>query len=149
MEDLEEKKADIYSEDMSKKIKDELNGINCEDGGWNSGFLWKLRSKISPRPEEPPTAMESSNGVLLTDPLEIQKEAIKYYEQLFKDLPIDPEYEEVQIYKEKLCKMRLNMCAKNKTDDWTEDDLNKELKILKMELQGTHLDTLMNYLSVK
>ena len=80
LEELEEKMAEIYSEDMSKKIKDELNGINCEDGGWNSGFLWKLRSKISPRPEEPPTAMESSNGVLLTDPLEIQKEAIKYYE---------------------------------------------------------------------
>ena len=137
LQELEEKMAEIYSEDMSKKIKDELNGINCEDGGWNSGFLWKLRSKISPRPEEPPTAMESSNGVLLTDPLEIQKEAIKYYEQLFKDLPIDPEYEEVQIYKEKLCKMRLNMCAKNKTDDWTDDDLNQVLKDLK---NGTSRD---------
>ena len=123
--------ANKYSEDMSKKIKDELNGLNCEDGGWNSGFLWKLRTKLNPRPAEPPTAMKNSDGVLLTNHQEIQKEAINYYEQLFKDLPIDPEYQEVQVYKEKLCKLRLQICAQNKTDDWTEDDLIQALKDLK------------------
>ena len=64
--------------------------------------------------------MKNSDGVLLTNHLEIQKEAINYYEQLFKDLPIDPEYQEVQVYKEKLCKLRLQICAQNKTDDWNE-----------------------------
>ena len=81
--------------------------------------------------------MKNSDDVLLTDPLEIQKEAIHYYQKLFQDLPIDPDYEEVQVYKEKLCKMRLEICAKNKTDDWTEDDLTQVLKGLK---NGTSRD---------
>ena len=44
-------------------------GHNSEDGGWNSGYLWKLRRKILPRPSDPPTAMENQNGIILTDPL--------------------------------------------------------------------------------
>ena len=63
--------------------------------------------------------MENDDGVLLTYPTEIQKEAIKYYEKLFEDLPIDPEFMEVQVYKDNLCKMWLNLCAQNKTGNWT------------------------------
>ena len=82
--DIEAEMAEKYAEDMVKKIREELKGVNSEDGGWNSGHLWKLRKKISPRPSDPPTAMENTDGVLLTDPIEIQKEAIKYFEQLFR-----------------------------------------------------------------
>ena len=63
-----------YSEDMYKKIKDELKGMSCEDGGWNPGHLWKLKTKISPRPVDPPTAIENSNGILLTDQQKYKKE---------------------------------------------------------------------------
>ena len=66
-----------YSEEIYCKIKEELKGINYDEGGWNSGHLWKLRRKISPRPEDPPTAMENQEGVLLTDPVEIQNEVIR------------------------------------------------------------------------
>ena len=91
--------ADKYVEHMYRTIK--------EDGGWNSGHLWKLRQKLHPRPADPPTAMENQHGVLLTDPLEIQNEALRHYESLFKDLPMSPEYEEVMIEKEKLFEIRL------------------------------------------
>ena len=94
--------ADKYAEDMVQKIREELKDINSEDGGWNSGHLWKLRKKISPRPTDPSTAMESEEGVLLTDPVEIQKEALKYFEKLFEDIPIDTDYTEIQTLKEKL-----------------------------------------------
>ena len=60
---IEEEMAFKYSEDMYKKIKDELKGMSCEDGGWNPGHLWKLKTKISPRPVDPPTAMENSKEV--------------------------------------------------------------------------------------
>ena len=72
---------------MYSKIKEELKGIIYEEGGWNAGFLWKLRRKIFPRPEYPPTAMENIEGVLLTDPNEIQKEAIKYYQNSLRISP--------------------------------------------------------------
>ena len=113
-----------YSEEMYSKIKEELKGINYEEGGWNAGYLWKLRRKISPRPQDPPTAMENNEGVLLTDPNEIQKEAIRYYQKLFEDLPMDDNYMNAQIWKEKLCKMRLELSARNKTDPWTLQDLD-------------------------
>ena len=44
----------------------------------------------------------NTHGVLLTDPLEIHNEELRHYESLFEDLPMDPEYEEIKIEKEKL-----------------------------------------------
>ena len=67
LEEVEAKMANKYSEEMYMKIKEELDGINCDDGGWHSGHLWKLRRKLSPRPSDPPTAMINTDGVRLTD----------------------------------------------------------------------------------
>ena len=72
--------------------------------------------------------MESEEGVLLTDPGEIQKEALKYFEKLFEDIPIDTDYTEIQILKEKLCKMRLQICAQEKTEPWSMEDVEIALK---------------------
>ena len=44
---------------------------------------------------------------------------------------------EVQVYKDDLCKMRLNLCTQNKTDNWTHEDLTQALKDLK---SGTSRD---------
>ena len=137
LEELEIKMADKYSEEMANKIRKEIKGIDSEDGGWNPQNLWKLRLKLSPRPIEPPTAMENTEGVLLTEPVEIQKESLKYYEKLFENLPMDNDYVSVQKWKESLCKMRLIKCAENKTPPWTIEDLNLVLKHLK---NGTSRD---------
>ena len=122
LEDIEKVMADKYSEEMYYKIKEELKEINSEDGGWNSGFLWKLKNKVSPRPTDPPTAMENMDGILLTDPTEIMEESLKYYSQLFEDLPMDKSNVNVQIRQEKLCKVRLELSARNKTDTWKMED---------------------------
>ena len=81
--------------------------------------------------------MENPEGVLLTDPIEIQREAIRHYQKLFQDLPMDNSYVNYQIWKEKLCKMRLEIAAKNKTDKWTFEELEFGLKNLK---NGTSRD---------
>ena len=64
----------------------------------------------------------------MTDPIEIQKEALKYFEQVFEDIPIDQDYTKTQIWKEKLCKIGLKMCALEKTDPWTMEDVEIVLK---------------------
>ena len=115
IEKLELDMAEKYSEDMASKIREEIKGVNCEDGGWNPQNLWKLRSKLTPRPMDPPTAMENAEGVLLTDPEEIQKESLKYFETLFKDIPMDNDYVGIQESRESLCKLRLKQCAEIKT----------------------------------
>ena len=75
--------------------------------------------------------MENSEGILLTDHIEIQKESIKYFEKLFADTPMDKDYVEVQKSKENLCKLRLKQCAAIKTEEWTLNDLEVVLKQLK------------------
>ena len=70
-------------------------------------------------PIDPPTAMINEEGILLTDPNEIAKEAIKHYQKLFANMPINDDIKETQIWREKLCMMRLTLCAENKTDPWT------------------------------
>ena len=101
LEEVELKMAERYSEDMYKKIHEELKGMNSEDGGWNLGYLWKLRNKLHPRPVDPQTAMENVDGVLLTDSIEIEKEALNHFNRLFEDLPMHEDYWEVKTEKEK------------------------------------------------
>ena len=72
---------------MYQTTKQELKGINSEDGGWNSGYLWKLKKKMSSRLTDPPTAVENKHEVLLTDPTEIMEESLKHYPQLLKISP--------------------------------------------------------------
>ena len=58
------------------KIMKEVQGLEeAEDGGFNSGKLWKLKKKLSPKSNEPPTAMEDSEGKLLTNDQDILEKA--------------------------------------------------------------------------
>ena len=60
LEKVEIELAEKYSDKMYNKIKEELAHIDSEDGGFNSGRLWKLKKKLSPKPHDPPTAMKNS-----------------------------------------------------------------------------------------
>ena len=116
---------------MYKKINEQIKGIDCEVGGWNSGHLWKLKKKISPRETDPPTAMNDTDGNLLTDINDINKEAIKHYKKVLENRPMDENLKHTQKEREDLCMNRLNIAAKNKTSQWTMKDLKTVLKYLK------------------
>ena len=48
---------------MFRKIKAEVQGVDdAEEGGFNAGKLWKLKSKLAPRNKDPPTAMFNKEG---------------------------------------------------------------------------------------
>ena len=80
---------------------------------------------------DPPTAMANNHGILLTDPLEIQNEAHRHNESQFLDLPMSPEYQEIQIEKKNLFEKRFKSSSENKTDPCTMSDLECALKNLK------------------
>ena len=74
---------------MCNTIMGELRDMgSCEDGGYNSGKLWQLKKKLSPRFTQPPTAMMNSEGHLLTNNDDITKEAVKHYKNVFKNVDI-------------------------------------------------------------
>ena len=109
---------------MFNKIMVEVKDVgDCESGGFNSGKLWKLKNKLSPRFIDPPTAMRNSEGKLRTSAEDILKEAEKHYTAVFEEKIIGTEHKEYKNCKEDLCKKRLDKCSLTKTPDWTVEDV--------------------------
>ena len=118
LKDVEKQLEDEYSNDFYEKIKKELQGVSCEEGGWNPSNLWKLKKKLSPRYCDPPTAMINSKGILLTDNKDIKDEAMKHYKKVLENKEMeDEEFQNIKLEREELCKMRLNKASENKTVD--------------------------------
>ena len=70
---------------MYKKVKQEFqNTGDCEDGGFNSGKLWKLKIKLSTKISEHPSAVEDSEGNVLTSEEYILNEAVRHYKSVFE-----------------------------------------------------------------
>ena len=132
LESLNNELAELYSEKMVKTIMTEVKGMTkCDEGGINTGKLWKLKKKLMPRNHEPPTAMRNKDGKLLTENEEIKREAVNHYKSVFREKDIDPKYEEYKTEREELCIKRLQETKLNKTKDWSLSDVKSVLKSLK------------------
>ena len=70
---IESKLANKYAEGIYNDIKTEIEGIHYEEGGLNSGNLWKLKNKLNKKYPDPPTAMRDEQGNLITGKREIQE----------------------------------------------------------------------------
>ena len=116
----------------AKKIEEEVGKYKCEDGGFNSGKLWNLKKHLFPRHRDPPTAMMDEEGKLLTSSEEINELALRKlgFERL-KNRPMKKGLEEMKEKKEKLCEENLKKAQKNKTPDWSEEEVKEVLKNLK------------------
>ena len=113
------------------KIMDEIENIDCEEGGVNSGNLWKLKKKLSPKCRDPPTAMMDGDGNLITSPHLIENLALNTFSKRLQNRPIKQDLIHLKEIKEKLCKMRLKLATKNKTPPWRMEQLDTVLKELK------------------
>ena len=112
------------------KIKEKLKGMESE-AGIHPGKLWKLKKKLSPQCSDPPTAMLDPNGNLVTSMAGVEKLALKHYQNILGNKVMDDDLKHVQEDKEELSSLRLGLAKKNKSPDWTMDDLDKVLKFLK------------------
>ena len=132
LEKLNDKLCQKYSESMYKKIEKEINNIgDCEDGGFNSGKLWKLKKKLSPNTSEPPSAMEDSEGNVLTSEEDILSEAVKHYKAVFEPQQMTEDLKDIQKERELLCMERLLIARQNKSPPWSIEDVTFVLKNLK------------------
>ena len=129
--DIEGKLAEKCAEENRRKILEEISGIECNEGGVNSGKLWKLRKKLFPKSRDPPTAMMDLDGNLVTCEKKVEDLAINEYERRLQNRTIKDDLSSLKIQKENLCHLRLDQAKKNKTPDWTMEQLEKVLKELK------------------
>ena len=76
---VEEELEKLCAKDNAEKVKEELEGIENEDGGIHPGKLWALRKKLFPKSRDPPTAMINEEGDLVTFLEEIENLNLKTY----------------------------------------------------------------------
>ena len=128
---MEERLADKYAEGIFNQIKEEIKNIKHEEGGLNSGNLWRLKKKLNKKYPEPPTAMKDDSGNLLTEKNDILEHTVKYYENMLRNRPMTEELTSYQKDREELARARMTMASKNQTKDWTIEELDDVLKHLK------------------
>ena len=131
LEDVENRLAEICTKDNYQKIIEEIGNIDCNEGGVNSGHLWKLKKKLSPRCRDPPTAMLDSSGNLITSEKAIESLALETYKKRLENREIKDNLKGMKEEKDELCKLRLKISSKRKTPDWTMDQLEIVLDYLK------------------
>ena len=131
MHKVEEKLADLCAEENYQKIKEEIKGLEIEKGGLNAGNLWKLKKKLSPRGQDPPTAMSYKAGNLVSSTAGIKKLASEHFQKVLENRPIKEDLKQLQSDKEELFAHRLDIATDNKSPEWTPEDLEQVLKNLK------------------
>ena len=128
---VEEELADKCAEANFVKIREEIKDISCDEGGFNAGKFWKLKKKLNPRAQDPPTAMLDEDGNLVTSAKGVENISIKHYSKVLENRPMADKHNELQNAKERLCEERVKSAKTNKTAPWTKEELNIVLKFLK------------------
>ena len=131
--EIEDILADEYAKEYMGKIEDATKNINTNEGGYNSGNLWKLKKQIFPQCRDSPTAMFDQEGVLQTESSKIIEATESAYKFRMRNRPIKQGLEDVKTDKEKLCEARIKIAQENKTKDWTLDELEVVLEHLKRD----------------
>ena len=123
--------ADKCAQRNYETIKEEIDKIDCQEGGVNSSHLWKLKKKLSPKCRDPPTAMLDLKGNLVTSEQAIEALAVETFRKRLENRQIKDNLKNVKDDKEELCKLRLEKAGRRKTPPWTLKQLETVLDYLK------------------
>ena len=66
------------SEDLYNIVKEEVKVVESDEGGFNSGHLWKIKNKLRPKNKMVPTAMMNKEGKIVTSSGDIKKATMKH-----------------------------------------------------------------------
>ena len=124
---LEEYTGEVNRE----KVLSHVKNLESDTGGFNQLGMWKLKTKLCPKPVDPPMAKLDSSGKLVTRPNELKKLYLKTYSDRLEHRTMNAELDDIFQLKNELWKQRYEKCKQLKTPRWTEDDLWKVLKKLK------------------
>ena len=73
---------------MYNTVKEEVDEVDCEAGGFNSGHLWKLKSKFRPKFNDYPTSMIDSEGKIVTPEKDIKEVTVKHFRKVLENRTI-------------------------------------------------------------
>ena len=129
LEDIIEAIA-AHAEGNYNKVVTELKAMNPDGGKINTQKFWKLKKKICPKSRDPPAAMFSSKGDILTNQKDIEERAVEVYTDRLKPNTIVKDLEAYEETENKLCELRLKISKLNKSKPWTLEDLEEVIRDL-------------------
>ena len=112
------------------KLKDELSKLKSGDNKIDSKQLWNLKRRLCPNIRDAPSAMNDSEGNLVTSDIALQKRAQEVFSQRLQGNKIEPHLADLQMDVNTLCELRVKISESNKSEKWTIEDLKTVLKQL-------------------
>ena len=131
LKQVEEELAKKMAEDLYNIVKEEVKVVESDEGGFNSGHLWRIKNKLRPKNKMLPTALMNKEGQIVTSSEEIKMATMEHYKEVLKNRTIKPHLQEYKEDREKLFRQRIKIASKNITPEWSVDAVQNVIKNLK------------------
>ena len=147
LKSLEEESKQEVIEDLSK-VEDEISTLSAEenrikvmenfkslanvDGSTNNMGVWNIKKKVFPKNGESlPFAKKDSKGKVISCQKELKQLYLNTFTHRLRHRPIRPGFDKLKVWKEELCKKRLQIASSTKSAPWNQNQLLKVLTKLK------------------
>ena len=128
---VDEKIVSICSDINVQKITQQISCLNTTDGSFSQTGVWKVKSKVCPRPRDPPMAKRDVQGNLITAVAPLKKLYIDTYRYRLRHRNMKPEYQEIYQLKTQLWELRFEELKLKESAPWDTKNLMQILKKLK------------------
>ena len=129
---LNEKVSEFEAFENREKIMKHFKAFSENPEQINLQQMWKLNKKLWPKQGNiKPAAKKNHRGKLVSNPGAIKKLLAREYKDRLRKRPIRPDFSDMRFRRNKIFKLKMKVASKNKSRDWTMDDLNQALKNLK------------------
>ena len=131
VDDLDADITEISSDYNARMIEEHVTKLSNSDGKLTHLGMWKIKNLVVPKERDPPMAKLDLKGNLITEPDSLKNLYLDTYKDRLKNRDIADGLEDIRCLKEDLWSRRLKLAEKQKTPDWTMNQLDKVLKSLK------------------
>ena len=138
IETIETRISEECSEKEIENLKEALGELEL-GGGTNNTNVWKQMRKAFPKKAKPlPTGVKNEQGKVITNPAEKMKVTQNHFVHRMRKRSAVDEVKAIRESNEKVFLGRLELARRNKSPDFTEDELDKVLKSLKTGKSKDH-----------
>ena len=123
---------------MSRENKIQQIGTMSDPNGKMTRLkIWNMRKKVCPKNvSSEPVAKNDEGGNLVCNRTELKQLYVRVYKDRLRHRDIRPEYSQMKEHKEYLFNLRIKLSKMRKSPVWSEKDIRKVLKQLKVN-KGT------------
>ena len=128
---IEDQLSNLSSSKNSKIVEEHLKSLEGNGGKFSQTGMWRLKSRLWPKPKDAPMAKYDGKGNLVASPLALKQLYIEHYKQRLAHREIRTDYRENYEKKVRLWKLRSDRLKVKVTADWSVQELRTAIKLLK------------------